>query len=155
MNMETDFADKLETLMQEARGEKSKDEEFDANQLTRIIREEGEIIVLQLRDKERGGPIWKRTKIPNRRPGSTEMSTPLLMTVPKDVNKPEGGLVVAGVASKKEGRNINLGDLCLGQLQDQGPWAAEGYVASVCPGGHCFIACWTRLYKNLRDSLIH
>ena len=96
MNMETDYADKLETLMQEARGEKSKDEEFDANLLTRVIQDEGEVLILQLKDKERGGPVWKRTKIPNRQPGTTgaERSTPLLMAVPKDVNKPEGGLVV-------------------------------------------------------------
>ena len=150
MDLEEEYADKLETLVREAKGEKSKDEEFDSNCLTRIIKEDGEIMVLQLHDQEQGNLVWKRTKIPNRRTCSLEMSMPLLMTVPKDVNRPEGGFVVAGVANKMEGRNINVGDLCLGQLQDQGPWAAEGQVSSVCPGGHCFIAFWTKLYSTYR-----
>ena len=56
-DVEEAYADKLETLMQEARGEKSKDEEFDANNLTIVIKEDGEIMVLQLHDQEQGDPV--------------------------------------------------------------------------------------------------
>ena len=74
----------------------------------------------------------------------------MLMAVPEDINKPEGGLVVTGVASKTEGRNISQGDLCVGKVQDKGAWVVEGHVESVCPGAHCFIVCWTKMFVTQR-----
>ena len=135
MNLKEEYTDKMERLHREATGAASEDEEFDSRCLTRIVKEQDEVMVLQLHAQDPDGPVWKRARIPSRRSCSIqERSTPLLMTVPK-----EGGLVVAGVANKREGNNIFVGDLVVGQLQDHGPWAAEGEVEKVCPGGYCFV----------------
>ena len=92
MNLKEEYADKLETLIREATGEESQDEEFNSNCLTRIIKEQDEIMVLQLHAQDPDGPVWKRARIPSRRSCSIqEKSTTLLMTVPKDGNRPEGG----------------------------------------------------------------
>ena len=93
------------------------------------------MMILHLHPEE-NGPVWKRAKIPKRRKSSVteDRSIPMLMPVPKEGSRPEGGLVIAGVANKREGKNINVGDLVCGQLQEKGPWAAEGEVEQVCPG---------------------
>ena len=54
--------------------------------------------------------------------------------------------MVAGVAYKREGENIFPGNLVCGQLQEKGPWVAEGKVDQVCPGGHCFVVLWRKLF---------
>ena len=94
-------------------------------------------MVLQLHDQEQGNLVWKRAKIPNRRLCSMEMSMPLLMTVPKDANKPEGGLVVAGVARRREETSMletyawgNCKTRGPGQLKDRSPLCAQGGIAS-------------------------
>ena len=148
-NLTSIYDDKMETRMSEARGETSKDREFDPGLLTRVVKDEGEILLLQLRDHEQ---TWRSAKIPRRQlgAGGAERSTPLLMAVPEDISRPEGGLVVTGVASKTEGRNISQGDLCVGKIQDKGGWVVEGHVESVCPNAHCFIACWTKMFATQR-----
>ena len=129
MNLKEEYTYKMERLHREATGAASEDEEFDSRCLTRIVKEQDEVMVLQLHAKGPDGPVWKRAIIPSRRLYAIqERSTPLLMAVPKEGNRPEGGLVVAGVANKREGKNIFVGDLVVGQLQDHGPWAAEGEV---------------------------
>ena len=39
-----------------------------------------------------------------------------------------------------------------GQLQKKGPWVAEGQVEQVCPGGHCFVVLWTKLFGLIKMS---
>ena len=39
-----------------------------------------------------------------------------------------------------------------GQLQKKGPWVAEGQVEQVCPGGHCFVVLWQKLFGLHRMS---
>ena len=148
-NLKSIYDDKMETLMSEVRGETSKDREFDPGLLTRVVQDEGEIRLLQLRDQEQ---TWRSAKIPRRQlgVGGAERSTPLLMAVPEDIGGPEGGLVVTGVASKTEGRNISQGDLCVGKIQDKGGWVVEGHIESVCPNAHCFVACWTKMFATQR-----
>ena len=81
----------------------------------KIFKEDGVVIVLQLnQDKE--GPVWRQTQIPARK-----RSGMLLMPVPRGGARSEGGLVVAGVTNKREGKNIFQGDLVCGQLLDKGP----------------------------------
>ena len=78
-------------------------EEFNETCLTKTIKEDDEVMILQLRQDE-DGPVWKQTQIPARRRSSlwTEWTTPLLMPGPKGGARPEGGLVITGVANKRE-----------------------------------------------------
>ena len=91
MNLKEEYTERIERLIREATGTGSQGEEFDKKCLTRIIKEDDEVMILHLHPEE-NGPVWKRAKIPKRRKSSVteERSIPMLMPVPKEGNRPEG-----------------------------------------------------------------
>ena len=85
MNLKEENTERIERLIREAGGTASEGEEYDERYLTRIIKEDDEVMILQLHPKE-DGPVWKRTKVPQRGRSSVteERYIPMLMPVPKD-----------------------------------------------------------------------
>ena len=79
MNLKDEYTGRVERLLKEATGRGPGYEEFDETCLTKIIKEDDEVMILQLRQDE-DGPVWKQTQIPARRRSSlrTERTTPLL-----------------------------------------------------------------------------
>ena len=65
-------------------------------------------MVLQLKQDE-NGPVWRQAPVPGKRRLSL-----LLMPVLRGGARPEGGLVVAGVANKRESNSLYQGDLICG-----------------------------------------
>ena len=64
----------------------------------------------------------------------------------------EGGLLVAGMANQREGRAMVRGDVVVGQMEEKGPWVAEGNIEEVCAGDRCFVVLWRKLYGLHRTS---
>ena len=58
MNLKEEYTEKIERLIRESRGTASEGEEYDERYLTRIIKEDDKVMILQLHPKE-DGPIWK------------------------------------------------------------------------------------------------
>ena len=81
---------------------------FDESKLTKIVHEDNEVMILQLK-QDTNGPLWRKTKSRSRR-----RSSRLVMPVPREGTRPEGGLVVAGATNQKEGRAIKPGDTVVG-----------------------------------------
>ena len=103
-----EYAGKVDRLLNEATGKGAGSEVFDETRLTKIIQEDNEVMVLQLKQDE-NGPVWRQTQVPGKRRLSL-----LLMPVLRGGARPEGGLVVAGVANKRESNSLYQGDLICG-----------------------------------------
>ena len=58
--------------------------------------------------------------------------------------------MVAGVANKQDGK----GDVICGQVEDKGPWVAEGHVEEVCKGAHCFVVLCQKLYIKVQLGML-
>ena len=141
----------MDRLLKEARGRDSTTKAFDETQVTKIVCEEDEVMVLKLKDK-RLEQVWRLMQWPSKR-----RTSQLVIPIRRGGARSEGGLVVAGVTNQREGRAIVQGDLVIEQMEEKGLWVTEGNIKEVCAGddassGLCSTASTGRPADSTRGS---
>ena len=64
-----EYAGRVDKLAKEATGKRVESKVFNKTQLTKIVHEDNEVMVLHL-EQDRDGPVWKQTQWPSRRRSS-------------------------------------------------------------------------------------
>ena len=124
---------KPDRLLKEAIGWSTDTPPQEENKLTKLIWEDKKVMLMQLMDEEQG-PVWRQTQGPERRRPSQ-----LLMPIPTGGMRAEEGLVIKGVAARRDGKNIAKNYVVVGRIEIGSPWVAEGMIEEICSGEKCFV----------------